>query len=265
MAGSRTAWRLTCVLAAAALLTATANAARAATVRVGRAAAVPTGATFTGMVPAATRLHVTIALRPRDGSALAAYARAVSTPGSADYRRYLTPTQFARRFGASAAEIGTVRRSLRARGLEPGAVSRGSLSISVLADAAQLERAFSVSLTRMALRGGGTAILASSAPAVAASLSGAVQSVVGLNTTAAPRPLLVRARPGSAPARAAGRTSSAARHLAPGGPPPRRGPPAPPRPPPAPGPGAARSRAPLRRPPPPASRPSLPIRSRRPT
>src|ERR1700744_1317413 len=177
MAGSRTAWRLTCVLAAAALLTATANAARAATVRVGRAAAVPTGATFTGMVPAATRLHVTIALRPRDGSALAAYARAVSTPGSADYRRYLTPTQFARRFGASAAEIGTVRRSLRARGLEPGAGSRGSLSISVLADAAQLERAFSVSLTRMALRGGGTAIRASSAPAVAASRSGGVRVV----------------------------------------------------------------------------------------
>ena len=115
------------------------------------------------------------------------------------------PAQFARRFGATAAQIGAVRRSLRARGLTPGAVSRGALSISVVASAAQLEHAFSVSLTRMAAprraaRRSGPA----PRPPLPASLAGAVQSVVGLNTTAAPRPLLVRARPGSAPARARG-------------------------------------------------------------
>jgi Pro-kumamolisin, activation domain/Putative Ig domain len=216
MAGSRTGLRLACALVVSALLPAAA--ASAGTVRLGHRPAAPAGATLVGLVPATERLHVTVALRPRDPSALTAYARAVSTPGSAGYRRYLTPTQFARRFGASAAEIGAVRRSLRARGLTPGAVSRGSLSISVVAGAAQLERAFSVSLTRMALRGGGTAIRASAAPAVAASVAGAVQSVVGLNTTAPPRPLLVRARPGSAPARATGRHPSAVGHVATGGP-----------------------------------------------
>ena len=185
--------------------------------RVGHAPAAPVGATFVGMVPAATQLHVTVALRPRDPSALAAYARAVSTPGSADYRRYLTPTQFAQRFGATTAEIAAVRRSLRARGLTAGGVSRGSLSISVVAGAAQLERAFSVSLTRMALRRGGTAIRASAAPALPASVAGSVQSVVGLNTTAAPRPLLVRARAGSRAA-GTGRIPSAAGHVATGGP-----------------------------------------------
>jgi subtilase family serine protease len=216
MAGTRTARRLACALVLAVLLPAAA--ASGATVRLGHRPAPPVGAAFVGPVPATQRLHVTVTLRPRDASALAAYARAVSTPGSADYRRYLTPTQFARRFGATAAEIGAVRRSLHAQGLEPGAVSRGSLSISVTAGAAQLERAFSVSLTRMALRGGGTAIRASAAPAVAASVAGAVQSVVGLNTTAPARPLLVRARPGSASARATGRNSSDASHVATGGP-----------------------------------------------
>jgi subtilase family serine protease len=214
MAGSRTARRLACVLVLAAL--GPAAAASGATVRVGRAATPPPGARFVGMVPAAQRMHVTVALRPRNPAALAAYASAVSLPGSAGYRRYLSPAQFAQRFGATAAEIGAVRRSLRARGLTPGAVSRGSLSISVAASAAALERAFSVSLTRMALRGGGTAITASAAPALPASVAGAVQSVVGLNTTAAPRPLLVRSRPGSTPGARRGAASRG--HVATGGP-----------------------------------------------
>jgi hypothetical protein len=200
MAGSRIARRLACVLVLAAL--GPAAAARGATVRVGRAAATPAGATLVGTVAATQRMHVTITLRPRDPSALAAYASAVSTPGSPSYHHYLTPTQFAARFGATPAHIRAVRRSLVAHGLTPEAVSRGALSISVAAGAAQLERAFSVSLTRMALRGGGTAIRASAAPAVPASVAGAVQAVVGLNTTGAPRPLLLRSRTGSTPSRA---------------------------------------------------------------
>jgi subtilase family serine protease len=211
MAGSRTARRLACALIAAVLVPAAA--AGAATVRVGQTPAVPTGARFVGMVPATRQMHVTVALRPRDAAALAAYARAVSTPGSPGYRRYLTPAQFARRFGATAAQISAVRRALRARGLTPGAVSRGALSISVKASAARLERAFSVSLTRMALRDGRMTIRASAAPALPASLARTVQSVVGLNTMAAPRPLLVRAPPGSS-----GRGSQSRSHVVTGGP-----------------------------------------------
>ena len=212
MAGSRTARRLAYVLLLVAL--GPAAAARAATVRVGQTPAPPAGATFVGMVPAAQRMHVTVTLRPRDPSALAAYARAVSTPGSPTYRRYLAPGQFARRFGATAPQISAVRRSLRAHGLTPGSVSRGALSISVVAGAGQLERAFSVSLTRMALRGGGTAIRATAPPAVPAALAGTVQSVVGLNTTAAPHPLLVRRRSPSAP----GHRPLARGHVVTGGP-----------------------------------------------
>lgn len=211
MAGSRPARRLACALALAALVPVTA--AHAATVRVGRTPAVPIGARFMGMVPAARLLHVTVALRPHDPAALAAYARAVATPGSPSYRRYLTPAQFARRFGATPAQISAVRRALRARGLAPGAVSRGALSIAVMASAARLERAFDVSLTRMALRDGRMTIRASAAPALPASLASTVQSVVGLNTMAAPRPLLARARPGASSPQTHSRT-----HVVTGGP-----------------------------------------------
>jgi subtilase family serine protease len=192
MAGrSRTAARLACALIVAALVPVAG--AHAAGIRVGREPARPVGARFVGAVAAAARMHVTVALRPRDPSALAAYARAVSTPGSPVYRHYLSPMRFAHRFGATAAEIQTVRRSLRARGLTPGALSRGALSISVTASAGQLERGFAVSLSRLALAGRRGAIVSSAAPEVPAAMASAIQSVVGLDTTAAPHPLLERA------------------------------------------------------------------------
>ncbi|MFL5863812.1 MAG: protease pro-enzyme activation domain-containing protein, partial [Solirubrobacteraceae bacterium] len=168
--------------------------ARAALVHVGRAPATPPGATFAGAVPRATPMHVTVTLRPRDPAALAAYAWAVSTPGSAAYRRYLTPAQFARRFGAAPAQVTTVRRSLHRRGLTPGPLSNGGLSISVAASAAQLERAFTVSLARMALPHHRTGISANTAPSVPAPVAAAIQSVVGLDATSSPQPLLVRGR-----------------------------------------------------------------------
>jgi subtilase family serine protease len=212
MAGaSRPARRLAYVVLLAALMPVAV--ARAATVRVGHAPIRPARARFVGPVPTAVPMHITVTLRPRDPAALAAYARAVSTPGSTSYRRYLTPAQFARRFGATAAQVRAVRRALRARGLTPGGLSRGALSISVAATAGQLERAFSVSLSRMALPGRRTAIAADSAPAVPAAMAAAIQGVVGLNTTAAPRPLLERPRA----TRAGGAVSLARPHVATGG------------------------------------------------
>ena len=188
--GSRIAARLACALVVAALLPVAA--AHAGVVRVGRQPARPAAARFEGAVAPAARMHVTVALRPRDPLALAAYAQAVSTPGSPEYRHYLTPGEFAGRFGATAAQIRAVRTSLRARGLTPGSLSRGALSISVTATAGQLERAFAVSLTRMALPGRRASIASNAAPAVPVAMASAIQGVVGLDTTASPHPLLER-------------------------------------------------------------------------
>lgn len=208
--GSRTAARVTCALVAVALMPV--GGARAALTRVRMAVSRPAGATITGTVPPATRLRVTVTLKPRDPAALDAYAKAVSTPGSPDYRRYLTPSEFGRRFGATPAQVAVVRESLRARGLHPGPTSPGSLSVPVSATAAQLEHAFSISLQSLALPGRLTAIAASRAPAVGASAAAAIQSVVGLTTVSAPRPLLVRAR------RPATRAPLVGPHVATGGP-----------------------------------------------
>ncbi len=151
-----------------------------------RASASPTRASAS-----ATRaVHATVALAPRDPAALAAYARAVSTPGSPLYGHYLTPRGFARRFGAPAARIRAVTASLRARGLHPGAPSAGGLSIPLTVSAARLRRGLATGAS--ARPAGGPAALAATA---ARSLGAGVQSVVGLDPSPRVRPLAVRASP----------------------------------------------------------------------
>ena len=209
-AGSRIAGRVTCALALVAL--APAAAAHAALTRVGPRTALTAAATVRAPLADTTRMHVTITLKSRDPAALAAYARAVSTPGSTDYRHYLTPAAFGTRFGATTAAVSAVRRSLRTRGLTVSHLSQGGLSVSVSATAGQLERAFSIGLEHVAIRGRSDAIAATAPPAFAAGAAGAVQSVLGLDTAAAPHPLLMRS------ARRAVAHPHARAHVATGGP-----------------------------------------------
>ena len=140
--------------------------ARAATVPVAGAGAVRPAARVLGPAPSRRVMHMTVTLRPRDRAALLRYARAVGTLGSPLYHAYLDPAQFAARFGAPAARIATVSRWLRARGLAPGRVSRGGLSIAVTATVGRLQRALGIALNRVALPSGRRAMAARAAPVV---------------------------------------------------------------------------------------------------
>lgn len=195
---TRIALRLCCLGCVATAALTPIGVARAALMRVGRHPVIPAGAGVGASVSASVPMHVTVTLKPRNAAALAAYAQAVSTPGSIDYRHYLRPAQFAARFGATPAQVAEVRRSLLARGLTPGAASAGRLSIPVQASAGQLERALSISLNRLTLPGARqAAIAAGAAPAFDAATAGLVQAVVGLDTLSAPHPLLARRAPGA--------------------------------------------------------------------
>src|SRR6185312_548762 len=79
----------------------------------------------------ANRVRVTLALAPRNASALAAYATAVTTPGSPLYHHYLTARQFARRFGASPSAIAKVRAAVEAHGMRAGAATANGLALEV--------------------------------------------------------------------------------------------------------------------------------------
>jgi len=149
-------------------------------------------ATGADRLTAAARLHLTVTLEPRDPAALAGYANSVASPLSDVYHRYLTPAQFARRFGATPAQIATVRRSLQARGLDPGPASAGGLSISLNATAGRIERGLSVSPLRLSGPGPGRPAAAAAAASLGPGAARLVQSIVGLDSAAAPHPLFVR-------------------------------------------------------------------------
>ncbi|WP_194920464.1 S53 family peptidase [Catenulispora rubra] len=63
-------------------------------------------------------VSVRIGLAGQDPAGLAAYARAVSTPGSAQYGHYLTAAQAQARFGATETQVKAVRKWLKAAGME---------------------------------------------------------------------------------------------------------------------------------------------------
>jgi subtilase family serine protease len=169
-------------------------AASAARIRVGSRAPLPRDARVTGTTATATALHMTVALEPQNPAGLAAFATAVSTPGSPGFRDYLTVSSFARRFGSPPAHIAAVESALRAQGLAVGSVTANHLTIPVTGTALQVERAFSVSLSQVRLASGRTAYTNRQAPALPARIAPYVQGVVGLSNVTPDQPAgLIRA------------------------------------------------------------------------
>ena len=179
--------------------------------RLGAPALRPSDATLIGALPRSTPLRLTVALRSRDPAALAAYAKAVAAPGSGSYHRFLSVSQFARRFGATPAAIAAVRASLRARGLTAGTPAPNDLSIPVRGSAEDVSAAFRTTLQRLRLRGGRIAIANTSAPALARAVAPDVQAIIGLSTVATPRPAGPLTPPPS-PARSGDATGGGATH-----------------------------------------------------
>jgi subtilase family serine protease len=204
---------MACALALAAAAGQAAFAAGPSPRRVGSAPLLPAGTSAVGPLAGSTRMHVTVALQPRDPAALETFATEVSTPGSAVYRQYITPAQFAQRFGATRAQIQAVDASLRAHGLSPGPPSANGLSVPVTSTAGQLERAFALSFERVLLPSHAFGIVNTVAPQLDANIAVLVQGVVGLSTLSAPHPLLARPRAIGTRAR-----SSATPHVVTGGP-----------------------------------------------
>ena len=68
----------------------------------------PAGASRLGAAPAGQVLDLDVVLAGQNPAGLAQTVAAVSTPGSPDYRHYLTAAQYAAQFGPSPAEVAQV-------------------------------------------------------------------------------------------------------------------------------------------------------------
>jgi subtilase family serine protease len=166
--------------------------------RLGEAALIPAESKLLGQLSGGTPLQLVVGLKPSNPSALATFATEVSTPGSAQYRHYLTVSQFASKYGATAATISAVRKTLAADGLSVGATSANNLSIKISGSAATVSRAFSTSLAQYKLASGRVAFANTSAPALPAAIAEQVEAVVGLDNVNLPHPLSLLRTPSKA-------------------------------------------------------------------
>lgn len=135
-----------------------------------------------GPAASGTPISARVYLAGQDPAGLARYARQASDPGSPSYRHYLTPAQFARRFGPTSAQLRAVRSWLVGAGLAVTAIT--DHYVAVRGTAASMRTAFGTPLDSYRTAQG-TLRAPRSAVTVPASVAPAVLTVTGLSASSA--------------------------------------------------------------------------------
>lgn len=124
------------------------------------------------------QVAVRVYLAGRDAAGLAAYAKAVSDPGSASYGTYLSSRQAQARFGATKAQVAAVKGWLTSAGLKVTDVTQHY--VAVTGDVAAAEKAFGTQLHNYT-KGAKTYRAPTSTASVPDSVKDAVLTVTGLD------------------------------------------------------------------------------------
>jgi subtilase family serine protease len=159
------------------------------------AASTPT----TGAVPNVTDMNFEVDLKLADPAGAAAFARAVSTPGTASYGKYLTAAQWEARFAPSAASVKQVKTFLTSNGFTVNSVSADNLAVEASGTASQVEQAFGTSLSYHSVDKR-SLLLANTDLSVPSSVAGAIGGVTGVSDTVATPASTTGATTGSAAA-----------------------------------------------------------------
>ena len=133
-----------------------------------------------GSIAAASPVSFDLELALRNASGAQAFVRAVSSPGSAQYRHYLTDAQWTSRFGPTLASVAKAESWLRQEGFTVGSVAKDRLFVSAQGSALRVEHAFGVKLGYYKVNGHRVR-LAKGTLTVPSSLAGAVSGTVGVN------------------------------------------------------------------------------------
>jgi uncharacterized protein (TIGR03437 family) len=126
--------------------------------------------------------YMTLALAPSASQAadLTQLLAAQQDPSSPDFHRWLTPEQFADRFGASAQDVAKTETWLQSQGLNVISTARARNWIAFSGTASQVESAFQTEIHQYVVNGE-THFANSTEPSLPAALQGFVQGVRGLH------------------------------------------------------------------------------------
>jgi uncharacterized protein (TIGR03437 family) len=134
------------------------------------------------VAPSLELSYITLTLTQTDAQKadLANLLSEQQNPSSPSYHHWLTPAQYADRFGVSATDLSTIEQWLRGQGLTVVNVAQARNWIAVRGTAAQVESAFATELHQYAVNGE-THFANATEPSVPAAIGGIVRSIRGLN------------------------------------------------------------------------------------
>ena len=136
-----------------------------------------------GHAASGASVNARIYLTPNGGMAkLEQFALAVSTPGNAQYRHFLTPSQYFQRFGTTNGTVSAVKSWLTGAGLRVTRTESHNRWLEVRGNVAQAQAAFGVSINRYQ-HNGMTVQAPTSALSAPSSVASSVLTVLGVDTT----------------------------------------------------------------------------------
>jgi subtilase family serine protease len=142
-----------------------------------------------GPTPGSEAVHFTVSLRLPGEADLRTYLAGLTNPAAPSFRRYLTPDQFAARFGLSDSDVTRVTNWLSDAGIAASTVPQRT-SVTAQGTADQVNRLLGITLNDRLSPSGVRYHVPVGNPVVPAALSDAVESVVGLDTEPIQHPSL---------------------------------------------------------------------------
>ncbi len=133
-------------------------------------------------------LALTFYVAPQNLAAAEAKAQSLQTPGSPDYRKFLTLQQFVQGYAVSDAQLASIEASLQNLGFTIGEVYPNHLAIEVLGSVGTAQSALGVEMKRFT-RNGVTGLASTRLPTLPPELKGLIRGVGGLNTVTHARPM----------------------------------------------------------------------------
>lgn len=160
-------------------------------------------ATMVGVLQADRPITVVLTLPLRDAKGAADFVAHATKSGDPLFRHWLTPQEFAARFGADPARYAAVANWARSQGLRIGEASSSGTVIAVSGQSAQIQAAFGVRMLNYRTPQGRAFFSADRAPTIPAEISQHVTSVIGLSDYVRFVPL-IKIQPLGAPTQAGG-------------------------------------------------------------
>jgi len=148
------------------------------------------GARLVGVTEPGRQITIALALPSRDPQGAASFVAHVGTRGDSLYHQYLTPAEYAQRFGANIADYAALVAWARANGLTPGETYTSMTVLPVSGTIAALQAALGVTFHDYAKPSGETFYAADQTAKLPANIAAKVSSVIGLSDYGHFRPLV---------------------------------------------------------------------------